>query len=203
MKSLNQGIGRIAKINLSKIFSNKYGKDEYSIFFSSVGEIDLQKEISCRDSRDAKGKESPYFNYSQYHIWGLELGIREIEMLSGDKTLFDRIVEADAKNYWEQYREGFTKFSHIVEEIHSGETNVCEKVEIVVYKITDNQWKQLFNKACFELFDINGGVDIEEFNQEQIDRDWDELNGEQRDIYGSPGDEEYEKRDDGPHPWGN
>jgi len=138
-----QIIRQIAENSIKAIISlRKKGLDNYSIDFIE-DEIDLRKEIICSDPRDAKGNESQYFEYYKYYIWGLELGFREIEMLMGRKSLADRIVEVEKNNFWEQYKEGFTNFSHVIEERITGETGVKEGSSIRVYELTFDQWADL------------------------------------------------------------
>ena len=136
-------IDEIARVNLKAIFLEMYkGIDHYPIYFSD-DQIDLQKQIIASDPRDAQGNEPEDFCYYEYYIWGLELGLRPIEILAGQKRLADRIIEADKQCYWYQYHDRFTDFSHIIEITIEGKTGISEKREIVVYQLSLDQWAGL------------------------------------------------------------
>ncbi|MFA6514206.1 MAG: hypothetical protein WCT50_02900 [Patescibacteria group bacterium] len=140
-------INEIAKINLEAIFAEMYKGMDYPPIYFSDDLIALQKEIIASDPRDAQGNEPENFLYYEYYIWGLSLGLRPIEILAGQKSLADRIIEADAKGYWYQYCNGFTDFSHIIEICVEGKTGISETREIVVYQLLFDQWATLATQS--------------------------------------------------------
>ncbi|MHB8904417.1 MAG: hypothetical protein ACYC40_04960 [Patescibacteria group bacterium] len=151
MKSINQ----IARMNLERIFKDW---DNKSTIIFSENEFDFMKEVvaECAD-----GSAPDYFDYLessgvlsaedidpervvQNYVWGIRLGLREIPMLFGTKTMLERIVEEEEKECWIMNQ---NHFSHFVEERIIAEDRGYPVSEITVYRISDKQWKAFVDKA--------------------------------------------------------
>jgi hypothetical protein len=139
-------VNAAAKLSLDLIFSKKFKDANYHYSFCDE-EIDIHKLVNYFDHRYAKGNDPVYYEYIEYFLFGPELGFRPIEMLTGTKSLADRIIEADANCCWYQYQEIFTDFSHIVEMRVEGETGESEERTIKIYEVRPNQWAELVNKS--------------------------------------------------------
>lgn len=154
-------INQIARINLGQIF--KDWQDEASVVFSEE-DFDFRKDIItvC-----ANGSAEDYFEYLEssgalspeninpervvsYQVWGLRLGLRDIPMLKGNKTMYELIAEEEKKDCWIMNQ---NHFSHLIEERVVAENNGYPISEFTVYKISEIQWRTVINKATgFAIF---------------------------------------------------
>jgi hypothetical protein len=154
VKKLNS-LKKIARMNLERIFKDEC--DDNKIIFSE-NEFDFKKEVIMKG---ADGSAPDYFDYLEssgalsaedidpervveYSVWGIRLGLREIPMLLGTKTMFDRVLEEEEKECWIMNRK---HFSYFLEERVVAERNGYPVSEITVYRITDEQWKTFVDRA--------------------------------------------------------
>lgn len=148
-------IDQIARINLGQIFED--WQNEASVMFSEE-DFDFRKDIIivC-----AKGTPEDYFEYLEssgalrpeninpervvsYQVWGLRLGLRDIPILMGTRTMYELICKEEKKDCWIMNQ---NHFSHLIEERVVAENNGYPISEFTVYKISEIQWRTLINKA--------------------------------------------------------
>ena len=154
IKKLNS-LKKIARMNLERIFKDEC--DENKIIFSENA-FDFEKEMIMKG---ADGSSPDYFDYLESsgalsaeniepervvecYVWGIRLGLREIPMRLGTKTMFERIVAEEERGCWILNK---NYFSHFVEERIVAERNGYPVSEITVYRVTDEQWKTFADRA--------------------------------------------------------
>lgn len=169
MRTINQ----IAKITLEKI----YKKDDCirAINFFA-GSYVLDRVLDCFDTRTSAQieaeEEFPFmgdfdssdsgFDHSdpdkidQLFVWGIKLGLREIPMLMGSKSIIDRVIEEEEKTCWIHNGYGF---SHLVVERCVAVKNGYPIYEVDVYKVSEDQWKEIINKSQgFNIFPVTSNI---------------------------------------------
>ncbi len=150
VKKLNS-INKIARMNLERIFKDE--NDFNKIIFSKK-EFDFEKKVLITKDLDSNGsypgfgvlnsKDIDSKKVVQYYIWGLRLGLPEIPMLPGTKTMAERIIEEEEKGCWMMNKKNP---SHFVEERIVDEHLGYPISEITVYRISDEQWKKFADEV--------------------------------------------------------
>ena len=154
-------INDIAKITLTSIYgtcttvrSLNFMKNSYNLHnILSLHDNRTIEDIEMweRDPNpipDDYEKENDLNDIHDYFLWGIKIGLEEMPMYEGDKSLLDRIAGHQKILEW-----GFAgkSFSHLVVERIVGVKNGYPLYEIDVYNLKKNQVNQILEKASTNL----------------------------------------------------
>ncbi len=156
MKTINS----IARLTLERI----YGKDECIRVLNFINsyynldkvldsydtrtlvEVEAEEENSFTFMEDSEFSDDPNHDPEKIYrlfVWGITLGLREIPILMGSKTIIDRIIEEEEKTCWIMNQD---HFSHLVIERQVAIKNGYPIYEVDVYRISEIQWKEITKK---------------------------------------------------------
>ncbi|MFA7702875.1 MAG: hypothetical protein WCX80_05475 [Patescibacteria group bacterium] len=147
---------KIAKITLEKIykqdtsfrainfFDYSYDLNRMLNLFDTrtLAEVEAEEEFPFLEDGEIEGLDPD--SISELYIWGIRLGLKEIPMLSGSKSIIDRIVEDEKKTCW---MENVGHFSHLVIERQVAVKNGYPVWEVNIYRLNEEQRKEITNKV--------------------------------------------------------
>lgn len=147
---------KIAKITLEKIykqdtsfrainfFDYAYDLNRMLNLFDTrtLAEVEAEEEFSFLEDGEIEGLDPD--SISELYIWGIRLGLKEIPMLLGSKSIIDRIVEDEEKTCW---MENVGHFSHLVIERQVAIKYGYPVWEVNIYRVNEDQRKEIINKV--------------------------------------------------------
>jgi|GEM_PF-1561393 len=192
-------INKIARITLKKIYQQD--KSFRAINFLDHP-YDLNRMLNLFDTRTLADVEAEEKNFlfpaefpedgeiknldpdsiTELYVWGIRLGLKEIPMLMGSKSIIDRIVEDEKKTCWMQ---NVGHFSHLVIERQVAIKDSYPVWEVNIYRINEDQKREIINRVYpfltmnreeiikkllwkkFGKEDIKVSFDSQEFNLQQ------------------------------------
>lgn len=149
-------INKIAKITLEKIYKqdssfrsinfldHPYDLNRVLSLFDTrtLAEVEAEEEFSFLE--DGEFEDLDPDSITELYVWGIRLGLKEIPMLSGSKSIIDRIVEDEEKTCW---MENVGHFSHLVIERQVAIENGYPIWEVNIYRINEDQRQEIINKV--------------------------------------------------------
>lgn len=175
-------ISQIGKAALSRIFKSESSmKGNFTTFERTVTfpneELSLTKCIFQYTGEYGKNEETTFDTKVQ--VWGIELGLQDVDIIADGEMLLDSLcsIQKWEKNVYPSHLiiTYFKKYSNYSDKCGS------EHEDVFIYRISEKQKQDIFKKRNENLMAYPPEFE-EQFNEEwqrqQLDRDFAELNGE-------------------------